>query len=395
MFPQLFSLSLPPSSIILICIAFAAIVFAQTWCSSLLRRTGKYSHEPRTPQPDSTLPSLTVVVYASGSPENLSDYVEMLMAQDYPDFNAVIVYDATAQSAEELSKSFKLKYPSLHLTFIPPGSRSLSRRKLAFMLGIKAATGDVVLTTTSSCSVPSGQWLSEMMEPFSADSSTDVVLGYSTFNRTDMRGIGKWYKEFDRTLTSAQWIGSALKHKPYRGDSHNLAFRRHLFFDNKGYAANMFLQWGDDDLFVCDIANAYNTVAVLSPESTVIQQWGSSSNRLWTDEKEHYHFTSRYLPRSPFLRAGALSAMQWFVPACIAGAYALTAPALTLAASGALMLIIFWLLEIALYRRVAGKLGSTRLWWAVPVFMMTRPVANFFYKLTFRRRRRKNYTWER
>lgn len=395
MFSNLFPLSLSAESYVAIGIAFIAIIFALTWCFTLIRCTGDYRSRPETPEPGEKGPSLTVVAYASGTPENLAEYVDTLMAQDYPDFNAVIVYNTTAQSAEEVSKTFKLKYPSLHLTFIPPGSRSLSRRKLALMLGIKAATGDVVLTTTAGCSIPSQRWLSEMMEPFCCHSSTDVVLGYSTYDRHSMRGFWKWYREFDRTLTSAQWVGSALRHAPYRGDSHNLAFRRHLFFDNKGYAGNMFLQWGDDDLFVCDIANASNTRMVISPESTVIQEWGESSKRLWTDEKEHYHFTSRYLPRAPFLRAGVLSAMQWTIPAIIAVAYMLTAPALTLIAAGAVMLIAFWLFEIAFYRRAAATLGSTKLWWAVPVFMAARPIINFFYRLSFHRRRRKNYTWQR
>ena len=128
-----------------------------------------------------------------------------------------------------------------------------------------------------------------------------------------MKSIWRWYREFDDTLVASRWIGTALEGNPYRGDGYNLAFRRDTFFRNKGYARTINLHYGDDDLFVDEIANEDNTRVVIDPDTILRTEWGDSSSRVWSIDKDRYDFTARWLPRAPFLKAGSVSCAQWLV----------------------------------------------------------------------------------
>lgn len=377
------------------------------WLLRPLRAVG--SHTPKPLAPLQNPPKLSVIVYSQGHEEELMEYLDMLTQQDYPDYEVIVVSESTAESNEILSESCARRYPNVYVTFIPPGSHNLSRRKLALTLGMKAAKGDVVVTTVSNARIPSASWLSEMATPFCGDEGCgiDVALGYTRLDFSQMRGWGKWYREFNSLLTDARWIGYALMHKPYRGDGYNLAFRRQVFFDHKGYSQSMYLHPGDDDIFISEVANGKNTVMVLSPESILTIEWGDASTRMWRARKEQYDFTSRWLPRMPFLLGGATSLMQWAILLCTV--VSMLTPFLDCLIGGRgiglneimgvipplTILCLFELFQILIYRKAAKRLGATRLWWAVGPFWLAKPILNLWFRIRHRRQLRNNFTWLR
>ncbi len=344
-----------------------------------------------------TCPKVSVIVYSFLGEDSLSPYLESLSTQDYPDFEVIVVCETTSEYAGMLSETYSKMYPSVYVTFIPPGSHNLSRRKLALTLGMKAAKGEIVVTTVSNAIISSDRWLSLLVEPFLNDENceTGISLGYSHISHDDLHGIGKWYREFDTLLTDAQWIGYALNRQPYRGDGYNLAFRREIFFRHKGYAGSLYLHSGDDDLFINEIATPDNTEVSILPENIIVTEWGYLTNQVWGQRKEQYSFTSRWLPRAPFIRAGATSLMQWLIPAVCALTAIIELPNLAPACFAAFLLLVFWLVEILIYRKAAGVLNVTRLWWALPIFWLCRPIINECLRLTHRNLRNKNYTWQR
>ena len=50
----------------------------------------------------------------------------------------------------------------------------------------------------------------------------------------------------------------ALAEEPYMGVGRNLAYKKSIFFNNKGFASHIFLPSGDDDLFIQDAAKKKN-----------------------------------------------------------------------------------------------------------------------------------------
>lgn len=345
-------------------------------------------------QPEEKVPKASVIVYCFIEEESLNEYLEVVMNQDYPDYEVILVNEGSFEVSSSLAERLQARYPDrLYVTFIPPESHNLSRRKLALTIGLKAAHGDVVVTTTSNCIIPSRSWLSLMMQPFCGSDRTDVVLGYAHINFDNLHGAWKWYREFDATLTACQWLGAAINHYPYRGDGFNLAYRKHLFFEQKGYSKTLHLMNGDDDLFINDISNGRNTDVMIAPDAILTYDYGEAGNRIMRDMKERYQFTSRMLPKMPFLRAGFGSAMQWVATAAGIASALVSLPNLIPLIAAVVLLSILNIAEILLYRKAAKALGSVCLWWALPFFLLWHPIGNFIFKWTHRRHRKKNFTF--
>lgn len=266
----------------------------------------------RHPADSGALPKISIVAYAMRNEHDLPGYLDRLLQQDYPDFEVILVCDASAEATAMLSERFE-NLPNLHITFIPPGSHSLSRRKLAQTVGIKAASGDVVIFTATSALPLSEKWLRYMAAPF-ADRETAAALGFIRRNPRELSGAGRAYRIFDYTLSSVQWIAAALTGHPFRSCGFNLALRRHVFFDVKGYASSITLMDGDDDIFIRRVAEHGACQPVIARDAFLECNWGARADNLHADLKDRWNFTRRFLPRAPFLQAGLTSAAQWLAP---------------------------------------------------------------------------------
>lgn len=343
----------------------------------------------------STLPKASVIVETICGDERLTRLLDQLTTQDYPNYEIILVCETTSESREILLEEMHLRYPGIYVTFIPPGTSHLSKRKLSITLGMKAAKGDVAITTISNAEIPSISWLSTLMAPFIENPEIEIVLGYSAMDFSAMKGWGKWYREFNTLLTDVSWISSAMRNKPFRGDGYNLAINRELFFRHKGYSKTYFLHSGDDDLFINEVANDKNTSVVLSPNSNIKVDWEDASKRMWRLRKDQYQFTSRWLPRGPFRMSGWLSAMQWVILLTALCSILIGLPTIWPAVASAALLLIFWQSEICIYRRVATRMEATRLWWSLPLFYLLRAPLNAIFRIRNRRDASRNFTWDR
>lgn len=343
--------------------------------------------------PGTVFPKLSVIVYSYTEFEETQNYLEMAMSQDYPDYEVILVNEGSAETTGMLTEQLGNKYDNLYITFIPHDAHNLSRRKLAYTVGMKAAKGEIVLTTASNCRIPSRNWLSEMMHPFVEEGTIDVVLGYSHVDFDELHGGGKWYRQMDATLTACQWIGAARMGNPYRGDCFNLAYRRNIFFQEKGYSKTMHFVNGDDDIFLTPIMDNYNTALAISPKSILTTEWDEAANTVLADLKERYQFTAQLLPQMPFIRAGIGSLMQWLTLLAAVGMAVAAWPSYMGIIIAALFLSVFWTSETLIYRRTARRLESIGLWWSFPLFLLWHPIGNFFFKSRRRSHRRKNYTF--
>lgn len=340
-----------------------------------------------------SIPEVSVIVHAPTSEEAVDECISSLLLQDHPSFEVIVVYEAGCESATILAEKYASK-GNIRVTFVPPGSHNLSRRKLALTLGMKAARGKLAVTICANCRIPSRHWLSLLIRDFS-NPSVGVVLGASAIDFSELTGPGRWYRQFDHLLSTATWLSRAIEGFPYRGDGMNMAFRRELFFSHKGYAKTINLHGGEDDLFVSELTETTNAGVMIDKRSILVTHWGHSANRIWTDMKERYDFTARWLPKFPFLRQGWLSTSQWVTLALLALAAILPLPNLLPIIVAAVIWMLFVLTEISIYRKMAAAFGAVRLWWAVPVFLLWHPIANFWFRLSHRADRFRNFTWQR
>lgn len=235
------------------------------------------------------LPPLSVIICARNESENLRNFLPAVLEQDYPDFEVIVINDGSTDESETLLNSLEEKYHHLYHSFTPEDSKYISRKKLALTLAIKASKHNWLVLTEANCQPASNQWLRLMARNFT--SRTEVVLGYSGYER----GKGWLHKRvaFDSLFTSLSYLGWALAGKPYMGLGRNMAYRKELFFKEKGFSAHLNLQRGDDDLFINQVAKGSNTRVETDVNATMRMQ-PIEYYREWKEEKVSYMATSKY-----------------------------------------------------------------------------------------------------
>jgi poly-beta-1,6-N-acetyl-D-glucosamine synthase len=240
-----------------------------------------------------TLPPVSVVICARNEHDNLKEFLPSVLEQKYPNFEVIVVDDCSLDDTAILLRDLKLKYSHLKLTSIKPDDKFSHGKKLALTVGIKAATHDWVLLTDADCKPMSEDWIANMAENFT--STNEVVLGYGGYIPED--GFLNRLIRYDTFFIAIQYLGFALAGKPYMGVGRNLAYRKELFFKNKGFASHSFLRSGDDDLFVQQVANKRNTVVEFRPNAHTRSRAHKTFDD-WVSQKR------RHLTTSPFYRGG-------------------------------------------------------------------------------------------
>lgn len=232
---------------------------------------------------------LSVVICARNESENLRRYLPSILEQDYPNFEVIVINDGSTDESEEVLSAFEEKYSHLYHSFTPASARYISRKKLSLTLGIKASKHDWLVFTEANCQPVSNQWLRLLARNFTPH--TEIVLGYNGYER----GKGWRHKRiaFDSLFTSLRYLGFALAGSPYMGIGRNLAYRKELFFKQKGYSTHLNLQRGEDDLFINQVATKDN-VAVETDENAVVRMHPVERYKDWKEEKISYLATSSY-----------------------------------------------------------------------------------------------------
>lgn len=374
--------------------ALAAAIIGLRNMRALARKGRRMMTDDSLPGDDGRLPGVSVIVYAKNEEERIREYLAALLKQEYPEYEVIVINDASIDNTAGIVEAMLEEDERLRFSFVPESSRNVSRRKVAFTIGAKAAKYPVLLITAANTEIPSPQWLRRMAAPFE-DPGVEVVLGTSFFPRENHKGAGRWYRQFDSLSVLSQWLGSALAGAPYRGDAYALAYRRQTFFDRNGFALTNRFVAGEDDIFINTIATPENTVVALHPDAMLRRVLPTDEYpRLWLREKERYTFTQRYLETWALRRQAGMSLALWLGLLAGVAAAVLALPNLFPACAVLFTLLLLWSYQICLYRRAARLMQSVRLFWSVPIFWLMRPLFNALLRIRFSANKSTNYTWQ-
>lgn len=222
------------------------------------------------PASDEDYMPASIIVYCQDEADALERLLRSIMAQDYPaETEIIVVNEGESTDVRDTVMLLQSAFPNLYLTHTPDGAHSLSRKKLAITLGVKAARHGVVVLTAIGAEIRSNLWLRDIMRHFRRGGSVELVIGYAAPMPDADEGRGACCRAFDATARGVRWLGAALASKPFRGTEFNLAYTREAFFRNKGFSRSLNLHFGDDDIFVSEIARPGNTAVELSSDSIV------------------------------------------------------------------------------------------------------------------------------
>ncbi|MEQ9414216.1 MAG: glycosyltransferase, partial [Cyclobacteriaceae bacterium] len=198
---------------------------------------------------------VSVIVCAHDEEQNLRDLIPMLLQQDYVDYEIIVVEDRSNDGSFDYLYDLANQHHQLRMIPVKSKPDHVNGKKFALTLGIKAAKHDWVLLTDADCMPQSNQWIKEMSSQFSND--TDIVLGYSPYIKSS--GFLNSFIRYEGLTTAIQYAAMAMLGKPYMGVGRNLAYRKNIFLNNKGFRSHLSVTGGDDDLFINEVCKGSNT----------------------------------------------------------------------------------------------------------------------------------------
>lgn len=394
--PELYSLHLSPEAWIAAGIALLAAIYILAMLmprlSRIVRKSRHDSISVAEADGSADCP-VSVIVIARTEAVCLNGLVERIFQQQYEaPLEVIVVNSEESSSVDDSLKQLQLRYPALRVTFSPAGSRSLSRRKLALTIGVKAASHPHVVITHGNCRIDSTLWLRAICRHF--DGERRVVLGYATLRDSAEPDIpcGSRMAAFHDAIESARWIGSALGGHPVRGCGSNLAYDSELFFSHKGFSNSLGLSHGEDDVFVNEIAHGNNCAMELS-EQSILRELDSWPQLTWRNDRYRRAFTSRRLPRTGYRLMGSISAAWWIWLATSVAAAVLSLPSMIGVAVSIVSCIALWWASAHAWGRLTSTLGLRRICGASLPLSLLHPLFNIGVKWHAWRESRSNYTW--
>ena len=342
-------------------------------------------------EPRADIP-VSIIVYAADEAEMLENLLPSILNQRYnAPFEVIVVNEGDSDATTDVVERLKKTYGNVYLTYTPDGAHQLSRKKLALMIGIKAARYPVVVQTVASAGIDSDLWLARMTEPFSKG-SVEVVLGAGVLDTEKDSGRGRLGRRFNSIADDLAWMSAALDGYPYRGTELNLAYTRDVFFRNRGFSRSLNLKFGDDDIFINEISNSRNTAVVLHRDAHVRRNtW--NVRRTYRELRARYNFTGRRIKSVMRIINAAGNWFLWIIIVlCILGALAMLPNALGICIA-LVMIGLVLALSALLWRRTLEAMTGAKLSWAIAWSMLMRPFANLFSDLKSRGSGKNNYTW--
>ena len=226
---------------------------------------------------------VSVVICAKNEDHNLPEYLPLILSQDFPDYEVVVVDDCSSDNTPDILREFEKKYKNLKVITVKEDKKHHHGKKFAVMVGIKGAKNEHLLFTDGDCVPVDNQWLKKMMRQFSND--TEIVLGYSKYEK--LPGFLNKLIRFDTFHIAMQYLSFAKAGSPYMGVGRNLAYKKSLFFKHKGFATHYHIESGDDDLFINQAATKTNTKAELAPESFTVSRV-KKTWKGWVEQKRRH-----------------------------------------------------------------------------------------------------------
>lgn len=237
---------------------------------------------------------ISVIVCAKNEADHVKQFVPLLAQQDYPDFEIVLIDDASSDETLDLFEDFEKQYSNIRLVKVANNEAFWGNKKFALTLGIKAARKEYLLFTDSDCYPVSKDWITQMSSQFTMNKT--IILGYGAYEKIKNSFLNKIIR-FDNVLHATQYFSWAKSGMPYTGEGRNLAYKKEEFFKVNGYINHMNVRSGEDALFINEAARKKNTTICYTPESFTLCE-PKKTFKDWYMQKRRQAFTASFFKTS-------------------------------------------------------------------------------------------------
>ena len=218
--------------------------------------------------------AVSVLVVIRDNLDWIERVLPTILVQKHNDFEVIVIDTGESIQVAELLAPLAQLYPHLIVTRFPHNPKFPISNKMAYNVGIKAASNNNILITTAKSRPLSEFWVSEFADSLS---KSDIVLGYAGVERDSNNYITNSMR-LTRIYSAMRQLSAAARRKPYKAFINNFGFRKELYFEAHGFNF-LSLNIGEDDLFLQKIATKDNTSVILSENSAVVESvYGSLSS---------------------------------------------------------------------------------------------------------------------
>lgn len=250
---------------------------------------GRFSFAKKQNTTPKKLP-ISIIICAKNEEENIKKYFPFIVSQNYPDYEIVLIDDASSDETLELFESYEKQYANVKLVKVQNNEAFWGNKKFALTLGIKAAKNEYLVFTDADCYPISTDWLLQISSQFTKEKT--IILGYGAYEKVKNSFLNKIIR-FDALLTATHYFSWAKLGKPYMGIGRNLAYKKSEFFNVRGFMDHMKVRAGDDDLFINQAATSSNTEILYSADSFTYTE-AKSNFKDWFQQKRRNAATTRF-----------------------------------------------------------------------------------------------------
>lgn len=253
---------------------------------------------------------VSIIVCAKNEEENVKKLVPLLLEQNYPDFQIVLINDASSDNTLELFEEYEKQHKNIKLVNVVNNEAFWGNKKYALTLGIKAAKNEYFLFIDADCVPNSKEWISEMTSHFSQTKT--IVLGYGAYEKIKGSFLNKLIR-FETMLTAVQYFSWTKVGKPYMGVGRNMAYKREEFFKTNGFINHMKVRSGDDNLFINEASNSKNTAICFSKKSFTYSVPKMTFKDWFLQKRRHFATAEHYKLFDRFQLGLFYFSQLWFV----------------------------------------------------------------------------------
>jgi glycosyltransferase involved in cell wall biosynthesis len=246
-----------------------------------------------------SMPGVTVLVCAWNERENLTELLPLLDAQEYPEFEVILLDDRSDDGSEEYIRSNIFKWKHIRYIRINDQFDHVTPKKYALTVGMKQAKFPIALMTDADCRPSSSHWITAMTSRVAPEK--DIVLGFSPYFRN--AGMLNWFIRCETFYTAVQYLSFTLAGMTYMGVGRNILYKRSIFFANKGFYTHKSVYGGDDDIFLNEVSTSQNTTISIEEDSFVYSRPKTTWKDWYRQKQRHISVSKYYKPRNKILLA--------------------------------------------------------------------------------------------
>ncbi len=233
---------------------------------------------------------VSVLIACRNEEENLEVLVPKLLLQDHPDFEIVLVNDASTDNTLTILENFSKEIECVRVLSIPKTDFYQGNKKNALTQAIKLAKNEHLLFTDADCIPSSNSWISEMASGFTDEKQ--LILGYGGYEKNT--GLLNKLIRYETLLTAWQYFSYAIIGKPYMGVGRNIAYTKSLFNEAGGFQSHQDFRSGDDDLFVNQVGTVENAAICWKPKAHTVSRPKTNLSDWLKQKRRHITTATSY-----------------------------------------------------------------------------------------------------